>query len=127
MMKSQNGHDCSGHPPVQRPAPDGRALDRAARLFRALGDAPRLRLLHLLLPGEACVSELVEVSGEKFPTVSQRLRILRTEGLVSRRRDGSHVYYGLADAHVRSLVANALAHAGELEVSNPQPVTEESP
>lgn len=125
MMKSQNGHDCSGHPLVHRPAPDGRALDRAARLFRALGDAPRLRLLHLLLAGEACVSELVEASGEKFPTVSQRLRVLRTEGLVSRRRDKSHVYYGLADAHVRDLVANALAHAGELEVTNPQPVTEE--
>ncbi|MBX9627527.1 MAG: metalloregulator ArsR/SmtB family transcription factor [Gemmataceae bacterium] len=124
-MKSQNGHECGDHPPVQRPAPDGRAVDRAARLFRALGDAPRLRLLHLLLAGEACVTELVEASGEKFPTVSQRLRILRTEGLVTRRRDKSHVYYGLADAHVRSLVADALAHAGELEVSTPQPLTED--
>jgi ArsR family transcriptional regulator len=99
---------------VQLP-PDPRSLERAARLFRAMGDAPRLRTLHLLLRGEVCVGEIVTAMGEKFSTVSQRLRILRSEGLVSRRRDGSHVYYALADDHVKDLVSNALAHAGELD------------
>lgn len=97
-----------------RLATDEAALERASRLFRALGDAPRLRLLHFLLAGEVCVGELVTALGEKFSTVSQRLRILRTEGLVARRRDGAHVYYTLADAHVKGLVTNALAHAAEL-------------
>ncbi len=101
------------------PVPDTHALDRAARLFRALGDVPRLRLLLLLLRGEVCVGELVTTLGEKFSTVSQRLRLLRTEGLVSRRRDGSHVYYTLTDDHVRGLVSNALAHADELDGSDP--------
>jgi DNA-binding transcriptional ArsR family regulator len=107
-----------------RPAADPAALDRAARLFRAMGDSPRLRLLHLLSAGECCVTELVEDSAEKFSTVSQRLRVLRSEGLVARRRVGLHVYYSLADRHVADLVANALAHAGELNGSK-QPTPED--
>ena len=69
------------------------------------------------MDGERCVSELVDASGEKFSTVSQRLRLLRGEGLVLRRRAGTHLFYALADRHVVDLVRNALAHAAELERS----------
>jgi ArsR family transcriptional regulator, lead/cadmium/zinc/bismuth-responsive transcriptional repressor len=106
------------HTPRPRPATDPVHVERAARLFRALGDAPRLRLLHHLAGGECCVTEIVAAMGEKFPTVSQRLRILRTEGLVKRRRVKSHVYYALADRHVARLVRDALAHADELSGSH---------
>jgi ArsR family transcriptional regulator len=75
----------------------------------------------LLAGGEVCVSQIVTAVGEKFSTVSQRLRVLRTEGLVVRRRDKSHVFYALADNHVSGLVSNALAHAGELEGPSSQP------
>lgn len=91
------------------------ALNRAAMLFRAMGDAPRLRILELLKNRELCVTEIVASANEKFSTVSQRLRILRTEGLIVRRRDGNHLYYALADRHVADLIQNALAHALELE------------
>jgi ArsR family transcriptional regulator, lead/cadmium/zinc/bismuth-responsive transcriptional repressor len=99
---------------LSRLAEGQEAIERAARLFRALGDGPRLRILNLLVAGEVCVGEVVTAFGEKFSTVSQRLRVLRTEGLVTRRRDGAHVFYALADAHVKDLVTNALAHATEL-------------
>jgi DNA-binding transcriptional ArsR family regulator len=92
------------------------AIARAAQLFRAMGDPARLRILILLLDRQWCVTELVEEMGEKFSTVSQRLRVLRTEGLVGRRRVGTHLYYTLADDHVADLVRNALAHATELEL-----------
>ena len=82
-----------------------------------MGDGPRLRILQYLLAGECCVTELVAELNEKFSTVSQRLRILRTEGLVLRRRVGLHVYYTLADRHVTDLVANAIDHAGELNAT----------
>src|SRR5262245_12391212 len=91
------------------------ALDRAEQFFQAMGDRGRLRLLELLAGREWCVSELVEAMGEKFSTVSQRLRILRTAGLVVRRRQGTHLFYCLADRHVVDLIENALAHADELE------------
>jgi ArsR family transcriptional regulator len=94
-------------------APD-HSLEKAASLFRALGDAPRLRLLSLLTQGERCVSSLVAALDENFSTVSQRLRVLRTEGLVIRRREGTHLYYALADRHVLDLLRNAVDHAAEL-------------
>jgi ArsR family transcriptional regulator len=99
---------------------DGAALERAARLFRAMGDAPRLRLLEMLARRECCVTEMVERLGEKFSTVSQRLRVLRSEGLVVRRRQGTHLFYALADRHVADLIDNALAHADELEAAAPE-------
>ena len=110
--------DHTGHahgPAGCRPPADPKALEHAARLFRAMGDPARLRLLTLLAAGECCVTELVDDSGEKFSTVSQRLRVLRAERLVAKRRVGLHVFYTLADTHVADLVANALAHAKELD------------
>ncbi len=87
------------------------AIARAVRLFKALGDEARLRTLEMLMEREACVSELAEASGEQVSTVSHRLRLLSTEGLVERRRQGRHIYYSLADSHVIELVRNALDHA----------------
>ena len=95
---------------------DAVALERAANIFRALGDGPRLRTLQLLLHRERCVTELVVAMQEKTSTMSQRLRLLRAERLVTRRRAGTHIYYGLADAHVAALIRAALAHAAELNV-----------
>ena len=89
------------------------ALARAAGLFRAAGEPSRLRLLELLLHGELCVTEVAELTREELSTVSQRLRVLRTEHLVSRRRDGKHIYYALADDHVADLIRAVLAHASE--------------
>lgn len=105
--------DCEHSEEPPRSAASARALERAARLFRALGDEARLRTLELLAAREACVSEIAESSGEAVSTVSHRLRLLRSEGLVSRRRDGRHIYYALADGHVSELLRNALEHAEE--------------
>ena len=63
---------------------------------------------------EWCVTEIVQTLDEKFSTVSQRLRVLRSEGLIARRRQGTHIYYALADRNVADLIHNALAHAAEL-------------
>ena len=94
------------------------ALERAAQIFRAMGDGARLRILDLLKQRERCVTEIVAAVGEKFTTVSQRLKLLRSEGLIVRRRDGNHIYYALADRHVVDLILNALAHANELDTAN---------
>lgn len=106
---------CDAHEsPSEDPArfhPD--VVERAASVFRALGDTARLVLLERLAVRELCVSDLAELSGEGLSTVSQRLRTLRAEGLVRRRRSGKHVYYTLADDHVAGLIRNALEHASE--------------
>ena len=110
------GHSCAHEPHAPRaPGATSPALvvERAAALFRALGDTARLSLLERLAQGEYCVTELADATGEGLSTISQRLRTLRTERLLKRRRVGKHVYYTLADQHVADLIASALAHAAE--------------
>jgi len=103
------------HNPQQAPRPfvDDAALERASRLFRAIGEPARLRILSRLAQGEMCVTELAASEGESLSTISQRLRVLRSENIIVRRRRGKHINYGLADQHVMDLVFNALAHATE--------------
>jgi len=89
------------------------AYEHAAAIFRAASDVARLKLLERLSSGEWCVSELADAAGANISTVSQQLRLLRSEGLVKRRREGTHVYYSHADAHVSDLIRNVLEHASE--------------
>jgi ArsR family transcriptional regulator len=115
-------HDSTPRRPSVSPA----ALDRASRLFRAMGDPARLRLLALLSQGEACVSELAAAENESISTISQRLRVLRSEDLVLRRRRGKHINYTLADQHVVDLIFNALAHSSELPARPVDPAYSET-
>jgi ArsR family transcriptional regulator len=92
---------------------DWASVERAAAIFRSMGDPGRLQVLALLSAGEQCVSDLAQASGNSLPAVSQRLKLLRAERLVAARRDGKHVRYRLLDRHVADLVANALEHALE--------------
>ena len=103
----------------RKPLVDDAALERAARLFRAIGEPARLRILSRLAQGEMCVTELAASEGESLSTVSQRLRVLRSENIIVRRRRGKHINYGLADQHVMDLVFNALAHATERPATVP--------
>lgn len=93
------------------------ACERAAAIFRALGDPQRLRILLVLEASERCVSELCVVLDDNMPAISQRLRLLKSERVVRARREGKHIYYALADAHISRLVTNGLLHA--LEQSAP--------
>jgi ArsR family transcriptional regulator len=88
-------------------------LDRAAAIFRAAGDLSRLKLLYRLCDGEWCVTELADAAGVGLSTVSQQLRLLRSERIVARRRAGKHIFYSLADSHVSDLVQSAIEHAAE--------------
>ena len=73
---------------------------RAALVGRALADPKRLCVLECLAQGEASVGELSCRVGCQVPNMSQHLSVLRSAGLVSSRRDGSTVYYRLADPTV---------------------------
>lgn len=98
-------------------AVDLAACQRAAAIFRALGDPQRLRILAMLEASERCVSEIAETLDDNMSAVSQRLRLLRSERIVRTRRDGKHIYYALADSHISQLVTNGLLHALETSTS----------
>jgi ArsR family transcriptional regulator len=74
--------------------------NRFAAVARALGDPKRLCVLESLAGGEASVGELATRVSCQVPNMSQHLAVLRSAGLVAARRDGSTVYYRLADPRV---------------------------
>jgi DNA-binding transcriptional ArsR family regulator len=73
---------------------------RYAAIGRALSDPKRLCVLETLAAGELSVSELSTSVGCQVPNMSQHLAVLRSAGLVQSRREGSSVYYRLADVRV---------------------------
>jgi ArsR family transcriptional regulator len=91
------------------------------RLFRALGDATRLRILGLLLTGEVCVCHIHESLRIPQSKASRHLAYLRRAGLVSGRKDGLWVHYRLAVSSdpvlriIQQAVANALRHVDAVE------------
>ncbi len=74
------------------------ALDGIDLMFRAFSDRTRLRILHVLLGGEHCVGDLVEILLAPQPRVSRHLYYLRKAGLVVVRKSGLWSHYSLAPA-----------------------------
>ena len=70
-------------------------VEPVSRLFRALGDETRLRIVALLAHGELCVCHLHEALALSQPNVSRHLAVLRAAGVVGDRRAGKWVYYRL--------------------------------
>ena len=66
--------------------------------FRAVSDRTRLRILHLLLGGELCVCDLVDIIQVPQPTASRHLAYLRKAGLVVTQKKGLWTHYSLAPA-----------------------------
>lgn len=91
--------------------PEPEQVDLAVEVFRMLADSTRIRLLWTLLDGEAPVLQLAEQVGKPQAAVSQHLAKLRMARLVSTRRQGSQVFYQLANDHVRQLVVDGIHHA----------------
>ena len=68
----------------------------AVKLFKALADETRLRILHLLCRRDLCVCQIVDVLGVGQSKASRHLAHLRNVGLVNDRREGLWIYYSLA-------------------------------
>jgi ArsR family transcriptional regulator, arsenate/arsenite/antimonite-responsive transcriptional repressor len=102
-------------PLVREPLTEDWAGD-LARMFKALGDPVRLRLLSLVAShngGEACVCEISPAFDLTQPTISHHLKVLREAGLLECERRGTWVYYWV----VPSALAQLSALLGSSEVS----------
>ncbi|MGW6504108.1 ArsR/SmtB family transcription factor [Nonomuraea angiospora] len=98
------GEGCCA-PMVREPLGEGDAVE-LARMFKALSDPVRLRLLSLIASyegGEACVCDLTGPFDVSQPTISHHLKVLREAGLVGSERRGTWVYYWVIPAALRRL------------------------
>ncbi|OXY93347.1 transcriptional regulator [Streptomyces diastatochromogenes] len=93
-MLGQDGDGCCGGLAVA-PLGDERAAE-LAKVFKALGDPVRLRLLSMIASregGEVCVCEMTPAFDLSQPTISHHLKLLRQAGLIDCERRGTWVYY----------------------------------
>lgn len=81
------------------------AAQAASALLRALSNEDRLLILCQLTQGELSVGELEAQLDIRQPTLSQQLAVLRTEALVTTRRDGKRIYYSVAEGAVLAVLA----------------------
>ena len=93
-------------------------LEQVTKVLGALADPVRLRLLRLLLRGEACVCELMDAVQLPQYAVSRYLRQLRAAGLVEARREGRWMYYRLAALVDREPVYQELLKALEVHLAS---------
>lgn len=93
--------------------PKVKDLEALTRVYAALADPTRLRILSLLGDGEICVCHLHASLGVPQPTASRHLAYLRKAGLVEARRDGIWMHYKMAalDNPVVAAVVKAALHA----------------
>ena len=99
---------------VQQKALPNQTVERLSRLFSALSDPTRIKILHALtVTQELCVCDLAALAELSVSAVSHQLRLLRDRDLVRARREGRMVYYSVADDHVGVLMGTGVEHADE--------------
>lgn len=99
----------------------GREAEALAGLLTLLADPLRSRILSaLLVTDEVCVGDLAIALDASEDAVSYALRLLRTAGLVRRRREGRMGYYRLRDGAARESLAASLAALRQLTSLHPE-------
>jgi ArsR family transcriptional regulator, lead/cadmium/zinc/bismuth-responsive transcriptional repressor len=97
---------------VRASLPGRDAAGDAVRVFLALANPLRLRLVHALAHTELCVGDLAHALGLSMSAVSHELRLLRHLRLVAPRDEGRRTYYRVVDDVVSELVHDCLRHVG---------------
>lgn len=91
--------------PCDRPLIDRRRAAALSRLLKVFANDTRLRLLHALeRGGELCVTDLASAVEMAPQAVSNQLQRLADRGIVSARRDGTRLYYRIADPCVAGIL-----------------------
>jgi DNA-binding transcriptional ArsR family regulator len=90
----------------------GRARERMAARFRALGDPTRLNILERLFQSPASVGEVIEHVGGTQANVSKHLGVLRSQGLVGGRKQGNRTVYSIADPSLERICSVVCAAVG---------------
>jgi len=84
------------------PVPD-ELVELIAARFRLLSEPRRIRLFDRLRDGEATVHQLADELGSSQQNISKHLTLLADGGVLARRKDGTCVYYRIADETVLAL------------------------
>jgi len=74
------------------------------KIFKALGDETRLKIIESLLDGEKCVCDIIPSTQRTQSTVSIQLAKLESYGVVEARREGRKIYYRIVDRRIKKIL-----------------------
>ncbi|MHB8836295.1 MAG: ArsR/SmtB family transcription factor [Candidatus Methylomirabilia bacterium] len=83
---------------------DQERIERAAEVLKTVAHPLRLRIVELLEAGEKSVTELKDLLGATQPLTSQHLSQMRMRGVLGSRREGTLVYYSIANPDVVKVI-----------------------
>ena len=88
--------------------PPSVTMGKMAEYFQNFSDTTRIRILACLCMSEMCVSDISNLLSINQTTVSHQLRLLKTQNLVSFKRDGKILIYSLANSGVNDIMMYAV-------------------
>ena len=91
-----------------KPNPPGLSRAQGLAVLRAAGEATRLRILALLASAELNVKDLTQILGQSQPRISRHLKLMAEAGLITRFREGSWVFFRLAESGAEGALAAAI-------------------
>ena len=94
----------------------GRVFETVSRYFSLLAEPMRIRILHTICNQERTVSEIVAETGATQTNISRHLGTMYRSGVLTRRKEGSFIYYGVADQALTEICRTVCVHiAGQLD------------
>ena len=95
-------------------------MKELVKVFKAVADPNRIRILKMLQQKKMCVCELSAVLGITQPSVSRHLSMMRDAGLVSDERDGQWINYELCEEKLNQYAPIIMKHIKEWINDNPR-------
>ncbi|WP_125767878.1 ArsR/SmtB family transcription factor [Lapidilactobacillus wuchangensis] len=96
-------------------------LTEAVKVYKVLANVHRIKILTFLENNQADVTTIVAHLQIAQPIVSHQLAILHDYQLVSKRREGKHIYYCLDDPHILKVIDATLGHVQHEITGQPHP------
>lgn len=95
------------------PAAMERVFQHVAQYFDVLSEPSRLRIMYAVCSGEKSVSEVVQLCGSSQANVSRHLGVLHKAGILMRRKEGTTVFYSIADSATVEMCQTVCAKIAE--------------
>ncbi|MFP5411809.1 MAG: ArsR/SmtB family transcription factor, partial [Gammaproteobacteria bacterium] len=88
----------------------GQVCEAVSRYFTLLSEPMRVRILHAICQQEKTVSEIVAETGATQTNVSRHLSTMHRAGVLTRRKDGNFIYYGVGDSALTEICRTVCVH-----------------